>query len=115
MTFIFNTSREYPRMHVCYKFGDSNPNLGRLTTDKPNFLEFWVKMAKLTLKVKVNDPHFQYQLRVSHAACLVQISLFKLKSVTSYCTDKAKLTDGRIDRRTNAGNHNTPSAWMGKG
>ena len=26
--------------------------------DKPNFLEFWVKMAKLTLKIKVNDLHF---------------------------------------------------------
>ena len=27
--------------------------------DKPNFLEFWVKMAKMTLKIKVNDPYFQ--------------------------------------------------------
>ena len=26
-------------------------------TDKPNFLEFYVKMAKMTLKVKVNDLH----------------------------------------------------------
>ena len=41
--------------------------------NKPNFPEFWVKMAKMTLKVKVNDIHFQYQLRVSHDACLVQI------------------------------------------
>ena len=38
--------------------------------DKPNFLEFWVKMA---LKVKVNDLHFQYQLSISQDACLVQI------------------------------------------
>ena len=30
-------------------------------------------MAKMTLKVKVNDPYFQYQLRVSQDACLVQI------------------------------------------
>ena len=27
--------------------------------------KFWVKMAKMTLQVKVNDFHFQYQLRVS--------------------------------------------------
>ena len=39
--------------------------------DKPNFLEFLVKMAKVTLKVKVNDLNFQYQPRVSHDACLV--------------------------------------------
>ena len=31
------------------------------------------QMTKITLKVKVNDPHFQYQLRLSHDACLVKI------------------------------------------
>ena len=56
--------------------------------DKPNFLEFWVKMAKMTLKVKVNDFHFQYQPRVSHDACLVQIWWFQLKFVKSYRADK---------------------------
>ena len=44
--------------------------------DKPNFLKFYVKMAKMTLKVKVNDLHFQYQPRVSQEACLVQIWWF---------------------------------------
>ena len=39
-------------------------------------LEFWVKMAKMTLKVKINDLHFQYQLRISQNACLVQIWWF---------------------------------------
>ena len=29
-------------------------------------------MAKITLMVKVNDPYFQHQPRVSHNACLVQ-------------------------------------------
>ena len=67
--------------------------------DKPNFLEFWVKMAKITLKVTVNDPYFQYQPRVSHDACLVQIWWFQLKSVTSYRADKVKFTDRRTDRR----------------
>ena len=44
--------------------------------DKPNLLEFWVKMAKTTLKVKVNDSYFQYQPRVSRDACLEQILWF---------------------------------------
>ena len=44
--------------------------------DKPNYLEIWIKMAKMTLKVNVNDSHFQYQLRVSQDACLVQIRWF---------------------------------------
>ena len=44
-------------------------------TDKPNLIEFSVEMAKITLKVKVNDPHFnfQYMLRVLQDACLLQI------------------------------------------
>ena len=67
--------------------------------DKTNFLEFWGKMAKMTLKVKVNDPYFQYQPRVSHDSCLIQIWWFQLKSVTSYHADKVKFTDGRMDRR----------------
>ena len=69
----------------------------------------------MTLKVKVNDLHFQYPLRVSHDACLVQIWWFQLKSVTSYLADKVKFTDGHIDRRSDAGNDNTPSAWKAKG
>ena len=40
------------------------------STDKPNVLEFLVKMAKMTLKVKVNDLHFQYQPRVSQDALI---------------------------------------------
>ena len=70
--------------------------------DKPNFLEFWVKMAKMTLKVKVNGPYFQYQPRVSQDACLVQIWWFQLKSVTSYRADKVKFTDGQTDGQTQA-------------
>ena len=44
--------------------------------ENPNYLEFWVKMAKMTLKVKVNNPHFQYQPRVSIHAYFVQIWWF---------------------------------------
>ena len=68
--------------------------------DKPRFLEFWVKMAKMSWKVKVNDPYFQYQPRVYHDAWLVQIWWFQLISVTSYHVDKLKFMDRRTDRRT---------------
>ena len=54
-------------------------------------------MAKMTLKVKVTDPYFQYQPRVSHDACLVQIWWSQLKFVTNYRADKVKFTDGRTD------------------
>ena len=76
-------------------------------------------MAKMTLKVMVNDLHFQYQLRVSQDACLVQIRWFQLKSMTSYRADKQKFTDGRTDRRTDrrtdAGNDSTHSGWKAMG
>ena len=62
--------------------------------------EFWVKMAKMTLKAKVNDPYFQYQPWVFHDACLVQIWWFQLKSVTRYRADKVKFTDRGTDGRT---------------
>ena len=83
--------------------------------DKPKCLEFWVKMAKMTLKVKVDDPYFQYDPRVSYDACLVQIWWSQLKSVTSYHADKVKFTDKQTDRRTDAGNDNTPTAWEARG
>ena len=51
--------------------------------DKPDFLKFWDKMAKITLHVEVNNLHFQYQPGVSHDACLVQIWWFQLKFVMS--------------------------------
>ena len=50
-------------------------------------------MAKMTLKVKVNDPYFQYQTRVIQDACLVQIWWFQPKSVTSYSADKLKFLE----------------------
>ena len=51
-------------MHIWFKFGDSSRNPLKVIV-QTKFLEFWVKMAKINLKVKVNDLHFQYQLRVS--------------------------------------------------
>ena len=62
-------------------------------TDKPNFLEFLVQTAKMTLKVMINDLHFQYQLKVSQNACLVQIWWSKPKCITSYSADKTKFLE----------------------
>ena len=79
--------------------------------DRPNFLEFW---AIMTFKVKVNDLHFQYQLGVSHDACLVQIWWFQLKSVTSYRVGKVKFTDRRTDRWTDT-DRQYPFGMKGQG
>ena len=67
--------------------------------DKPSFLDVWAKMAKMTLKVKVNDLHFQYQPRVSQNARLAQIWWFQLKPVMSCHANNAKFTDGWKIRR----------------
>ena len=40
--------------------------------------------SKITLKVIVNDPHFQYLPRVYQDACLMQICWFQPKSVKRY-------------------------------
>ena len=68
-------------------------------------------MVKMTLKIKVDDPHFQYQLRVSHDACLVQIWFLQLKYMMRYRADKVKFAerqrDGRTDTRTDTHNKNT--------
>ena len=45
-------------------------------TDKPNLIEFWVKMDKMTLNVnvKVND-HFQNQPNESTPGCMLGVNL----------------------------------------
>ena len=42
-------------------------------------------------------PPFQYQMRVSQDACLVQIWWFQLKFMTSYYADKIKFMDRQTD------------------
>ena len=68
----------------------------------------------MTLKVVVNDLHFQYQLRVSHDACLVQIWWFQLKSVMSYRADNVKFTEGQMDVFQYEQTHNMMQVWTGK-
>ena len=89
------------------------------SSDKSHLLEFWVKMAKMTLKAKVDDLHIQYQRRVSQDACLEQIWWFQLKFETSYHVDKAKFTDGQTDGqtdgRTDAQQRQYPFGLKGQG
>ena len=61
----------------------------RYCVDKPSFLEFSVEKAKITLKVEVNDLHFQYQTRVSQGRHSFQIWKFQPKSVTIYRANRA--------------------------
>ena len=68
--------------------------------DKLNFLEFWVKMANMTLKMKINNLYFQHHARVSQDTCLVQIWWFQHKFVTIYRADTAKYMDGWTDGQT---------------
>ena len=68
----------------------------------------------MTLKLKFNYLHFQYQPQVSQDACLLQIWWLQPKSLMSYCTNKVKLTDEQTARWTDAGNDDTPSAWLAK-
>ena len=53
----------------------------KLSWHQPNFPGIWSRNGQMTLKVKTNDPHFQYQLTVSQDACLVQIWWFQVKSL----------------------------------
>ena len=98
MTPFFNTSCKNPQLHIWCKIMWSNPL--QVSTDNPDFLKFRVKMAKMSLMVNVNDPHFQCQLRVSHDACLVHIWWFQLQSVMCYRADMVKFTDRHPDGRT---------------
>ena len=52
------------------------------------FLGILSRNGQMILKVKVNDPHFQYQPTYSQDAYWVQIWWFYLKSITCYCKDK---------------------------
>ena len=97
---IFNTSREYLKMYLWCKCNYSVPNLWRVIVRQFKFPRILSEIAKLTLKVKINDPYLQYQLKLSHDTCLVQIWCFKLKSMASYRADKVKFADRRTDGQT---------------
>ena len=70
--------RELQDAHLVQIYTFWLKSIASYCVDKPNFLEF--KMVKMNLKVKVNDPHFQYKLRVSArqgsmCLCPIKISL----------------------------------------
>ena len=48
--------------------------------DKPNFLEFWVEMAEMMLKVKVKKLHFQIPVE-SISGCMLGANLVILAQI----------------------------------
>ena len=52
-----------------------NKNPWSYDVDELKLLESWVKIAEITLKIKVNEPHFQYQPKVSWGAALICFQL----------------------------------------
>ena len=66
-----------------------------LSHGQAEFSRILSKIAKMTLKVTVNDLRFQYQPQVSQDACLLKIWWFQLKFVTSY---RYGWKDGQTDR-----------------
>ena len=73
-----------------------------------------IKATKIILKVKVNDPHSQYQLRVSHDAYLVVLALICDELLCRQ--DKVyRRTDWQTDEWTSTGNNNIPLAGEGMG
>ena len=87
------------RVQFCNKItlGRVTP-LGRSRSVNKSDRFSWNSESKcqITLKVNVNDSHFQYQPRVSLDACSVQMCWFKPKSATSYSADKPNFLEFRV-------------------
>ena len=64
---VFNTSWENPKMYFSCKFDfTSNPLQVIALTNQISYSQ----IINRTLKIKVNEPHYQYQSTVSQDACL---------------------------------------------
>ena len=76
--------------------------------NKPNFQELWDRMAKMTLKVRVNDPFFntEREYPMMHVWCKVGDSRLNLRWVT---------LQTRSSLRTESDKDNTPLAWKARG
>ena len=100
-TTIFDTSRENHMTHICANLVTLIQIHYKLLCGQSELSGILSKNTKMSLKVKVSDPHFQYQqLRLSLDACLMQIWWIQLKSVTSYHADKVKFTQVYAGLRT---------------
>ena len=69
----------------------------------------------MTLKLRIYDLHFQYQLWVSILSILSANFVIPAQICDELSCEQSKVY-GRTGGRTDAGNDNTPSAWnvMGK-
>ena len=71
-------------------------------------------MAQMTLKIKVNDLHFQYQPRL-FPGCMFGANLVIPAQTCDELSCGQSKVYGRTDGQTDAGNDNSPSAWKAKG
>ena len=77
-------------MHIRYKFGEIVEIHDKLLLEQAEFLIIQSQTGQNDLEAQSQWLHFQYHLRVSHNACLVQIWWLHLKYVSSYHTHKLK-------------------------
>ena len=122
MTSIFNTSREYPRMHVWCKFCDSSPKLWGVITHKPKFPRILSQNVQHDLEGQGQWPPFS-KLTESIPGCMFGGNLVILAQICDELScGQGKVygqtdgrTDGRTDRRTDVGNDNTPRSERPRG
>ena len=100
MIFIFNTSRAYPRMHVCTNLVILTPICVELSRGQAKITKILSQHCQNDLEIRVNDHHFQYQPRVSKDTSFVQFvdSSSNLGRVIVR-TMQSLRSDGRTDRR----------------
>ena len=118
MTSIFNTSWEYPMMHVWGKFGDSSPNLWRVIVrtsqisynSKSKWPKWPWRWGSMTSIFNTNREHPMIHFG-ANLVILAQIS----DELTCRQGKVYGQTDGWTDGQTDAGNDNTPLAWKAKG
>ena len=113
---IFNTSWEYPRMHVWCKFVDSSSNLWwfitrtrRISLNSNSKCPKWpIKSGSIT---SIFNTKWEYPMIHVFANLGIRVEICDELSC-----GKGNLTDGLTDRRTDTGNDISPSAWkpMGK-
>ena len=68
------------------------------TVDKPNLLEFWVKMAKITLKVTVNDLYFKYHPSIP--GCMFGANLVIPAQICDELSYGQSKVHGQMERQT---------------
>ena len=118
----FQYRRKNSSMHISCKFVDSNSNPLQLSyhADKLHFPESWVKMAKWPWRSKPMIPMYHtsceyHNMRVWFKFGDYSSNLWRVIARKILSLRRDGQTDGLVDKRPDASNDNTPSAWKVKG